>query len=57
MIKKTFDENFLNLLVCPKDGSKLKYNKNKNILVSENGKSSYPIENGIPKLVLEQDDS
>ena len=57
MNKKIFNESFLKLLVCPKDGSKLKYNKNKNILVSENGKSSYPIENGIPKLVLEQDDS
>tara|TARA_B100001564_G_C20605473_1_gene654916 strand:+ start:823 stop:996 length:174 start_codon:yes stop_codon:yes gene_type:complete len=57
MNQKNFNENFLKLLVCPKDGSKLKYNKNKNILVSENGKSSYSIESGIPKLILEQDDS
>lgn len=57
MKKKSFNKNFLELLVCPKDGSRLKYNKNKNILISENGKSSYSIESGIPKLILERDDS
>ena len=53
MSKNTFTPNFLEFLICPKSGGKLEYNKKKNILVTKDGKHSYEIENGIPKLVLD----
>ena len=57
MSKNTFNPNFLEFLICPKSGGKLEYNKKKNILVTKDGKHSYEIENGIPKLVLDQNNN
>ena len=53
MSKNNFNPEFLEFLICPKSGGKLEYNKKKNILVTKDGKHSYEIENGIPKLVLD----
>ena len=59
MKKKTksdisFEQNFnklLKILVCPKTGSKLSFDKEKNELVSKKGKLAYPIRDNIPILL------
>ena len=51
MTKDKFNTEFLEFLVCPKNGSKLIYDDKKNILISKDGKNIYKIESGIPKLV------
>ena len=48
--EKNLDE-LLKILVCPKTGSKLLFDKNKNELISEKAKLAYPIRNNIPILL------
>ena len=49
-VEKNLDE-LLKILVCPKTGSKLLFDKNKNELISEKAKLAYPIRNNIPILL------
>ena len=41
----------LEILVCPKTGGNLKYDKKKNELISKKGKLAYPIRDNIPILL------
>lgn len=41
----------LEILVCPKTGGKLKYDKKKNELISLKASLAYPIKNNIPILL------
>ena len=41
----------LEILVCPKTGGELTYNKNKNELISSKANLAYPIRNSIPILL------
>ena len=44
-------EELLKILVCPKTGSKLLFDKEKNELISKKGKLAYPIKDNIPILL------
>ena len=44
-------EQLLKILVCPKTGSNLKYDKKKKELISLKAKLAYPIKNNIPILL------
>ena len=49
-----FEKNFkelLKILICPKTGSKLLFNKEKNELISKKAKLAYPIRDNIPILL------
>ena len=49
-----FEPNFdelLKILICPKTGSKLLFDKEKNELISEKAKLAYPIRDNIPILL------
>ena len=45
------DDNLLDILVCPKSGSKLEYDQEKQELISLKAKLAYPIINNIPVLI------
>ena len=47
------DDFLLDLLVCPKSGGKLVYDKNTNELVGKQSKLAYPIKDGIPIMLIE----
>ena len=49
-IKQNLDE-LLKILICPKTGSKLLFDKEKNELISKQGKLAYPIRDNIPILL------
>ena len=49
-VKPDFDE-LLKILICPKTGSKLLFDKEKNELISKKGKLAYPIRDNIPILL------
>ena len=44
-------DELLKILICPKTGSKLLFDKEKNELISKKGKLAYPIRNNIPILL------
>ena len=44
-------DELLKILICPKTGSKLLYDKEKNELISKKGKLAYPIRDNIPILL------
>lgn len=46
-----FNEKFLDLLICPKSGQPLFYDKVKDKLFTQDGKISYDIKDGIPKFI------
>ena len=46
------DSKILKLLICPKTGSKLFYDKKKKILFTKDGKNKYKIENDILNLFV-----
>ena len=48
-----FDESIVPLLVCPKTGKKLLYDKKKKILYTADMKNTYKIKKGIPILVVD----
>ena len=62
MMKKTrsdidFEKNFdqlLKILICPKTGSKLSFDKEKNELISKKAKLAYPIRDNIPILLVNE---
>ena len=47
-------EKLLEILVCPKTGSKLIYDKENNELISESAKLAYPIIDDIPVMLIER---
>jgi uncharacterized protein YbaR (Trm112 family) len=47
-------EKLLEILVCPKTGSKLIYDKKNNELISESAKLAYPIIDDIPVMLIEK---
>ena len=47
------DDFLLDLLVCPKSGGKLVYDKNANELICKESKLAYPIKDGIPIMLIE----
>ena len=49
-IEQNLDQ-LLEILICPKTGSKLLFDKEKNELISEKAKLAYPIRNNIPILL------
>ena len=50
-IEKNFDE-LLKILICPKTGSKLLFDKEKNELISKKAKLAYPVRDNIPILLV-----
>ena len=44
-------DELLKILICPKTGSKLLFDKEKNELISKKGKLAYPIRDNIPILL------
>ena len=44
-------DELLKILICPKTGSKLLFDKEKNELISKKGKLAYPIKDNIPILL------
>ena len=51
MSENDFDEKWLDLLVCPKTGQELTFDRKKQVLLTEDKKTSYIIINGIPRLI------
>lgn len=49
-----FDRRMLEALVCPRTGATLRYDAEKQELVSENAGLAFPIRNGIP-IMLEDE--
>ena len=49
-IEQNLDE-LLKILICPKTGSKLLFDKEKNELISTKGNLAYPIRDNIPILL------
>ena len=52
-IEQNFDE-LLKILICPKTGSKLLFDKENNELISKKAKLAYKIKDGIPILLPEE---
>ena len=48
------DQNLLNLLVCPLTKGPLKYDEKKSELISEEAKLAFPIEDGIPIMLIDK---
>ena len=53
MTKALFNEEILDLLVCPKTGQNLVYDNKRSLLVTEDGTKTYKIVDGIPRLIIE----
>ena len=51
--EKNFDQ-LLKILICPKTGSKLSFDKEKNELISKKAKLAYPIRDNIPILLVNE---
>ena len=47
------DDFLLDLLVCPKSGGKLVYDKKANESICKQSKLAYPIKDGIPIMLIE----
>lgn len=50
----SLDPKLLDVLACPKDKGPLTYLEDKNALVNERLGIAYPIENGIPTLLIDE---
>jgi len=48
------DKKTLNVLVCPKCQSKLEYDKKANEVICVNDKLAFPINDGIPVMLVEE---
>ena len=44
----------LDILVCPKSGESLEYNKSTNELICRSSMLAYPIENSIPIMLMDK---
>ena len=54
MTETPFDPKMLEALVCPHSHTRLRYDAEKQELVSEAGKLAYPIRNGIPIMLVDE---
>ena len=52
--KMTIDPEILDIIVCPLTKTKLTYDEEKQELISKEAKLAYPIEEGIPILIVEE---
>jgi uncharacterized protein len=50
----TLDLNLLKLLVCPLTKGPLKYDQEKSELISEKANLAFPIEDGIPIMLIDK---
>ncbi len=50
----TIDEGLLARLVCPATRTRLRYDREKQELVSDEARVAYPIRNGVPVLLIEE---
>ena len=48
------DKKLLDILVCPKSGASLRFDEKNNELVCNESKLAYPIEDGIPIMLVEK---
>ena len=48
------DSRLLELLVCPVSGTPLRYDKVRNELIARESALAYPIEDGVPVLLVER---
>tara|TARA_B100000900_G_scaffold406818_1_gene418445 strand:+ start:411 stop:575 length:165 start_codon:yes stop_codon:yes gene_type:complete len=48
------DKKLLDILVCPKSGASLYFDEKNNELVCNESKLAYPIEDGIPVMLVEK---
>jgi len=53
-MKKDFNKDLLEVLVCPKTRTRLRYDPKKHELVSENAGLAYKITDGVPILIIEE---
>ena len=51
-MSKNFDESILNFLKCPETGKKLFFDSENNTLVTQDKQKVYKIEEGIPILLV-----
>ena len=51
-MSKNFDESILNFLKCSETGKKLFFDRKNNTLVTQDNKKVYKIEEGIPILLV-----
>ena len=56
-MSKNFDESILNFLKCPETGKKLFFDRKNNTLVTQDNKKVYKIEEGIPILLVNNENS
>ena len=54
MSETQFDPKMLEALVCPLTHDTLRYDADKQELVSEEGKVAFPIRNGIPVMLADE---
>ena len=54
MSETAFDPKMLEALVCPVTQGTLRYDADKQELVSEAGKLAFPIRNGIPVMLVDE---
>lgn len=48
------DPKLLNILVCPKSRTPLRYDAETNRLISKEAKLAYPVREGVPILLMEE---
>ena len=48
------DPKLLNILVCPKSRTPLRYDAKTNRLISKEAKLAYPVREGVPILLMEE---
>ena len=53
-MKKDIDKKLLKILVCPVTNSNLIYNEESSELISKEAGLAYPIEDGIPIMLVEK---
>jgi uncharacterized protein YbaR (Trm112 family) len=54
MYMTVIDSKLLEILVCPLTKSTLRYDREKNELISDKAKLAYPIRDGIPIMLVEE---
>ena len=55
MSQSILDDKILNIIICPKTGAKLFFDKNKKLLYTKDKKNKYLIENDILMMYVEND--
>ncbi|MFU8883351.1 MAG: Trm112 family protein [Rhodobacterales bacterium] len=49
-----FDRRMLEALICPRAGTRLEYDADKQELISKRARLAYPIRNGIPVMLIDE---